>query len=76
LAQVVAVVVAYQEQPLAAQARQVDAVLVEEEEAAHRQAHAVLVVLAATDSSWSTKYSRYEQSLRDTRWHRPQHHRP
>jgi hypothetical protein len=44
--------------------------------AMERAAHRVLVVLAATDSFWSTKSSPYEQSLRHPRWHSPQHHRP
>jgi hypothetical protein len=46
---------------------------VEEEE--HRtQGLSVLAVLAVTASLSFTKSSRYEQSLRYTRWHRPQHH--
>jgi uncharacterized heparinase superfamily protein len=76
LAQVAVVVVAQVVQRLAAQVRQVDAVQEAEEEEAHRQEHAVLVVLAAMASSSFTKCSPYEQSLRDTRWHSPQHHRP
>jgi hypothetical protein len=76
LAQVVVAVVAQVVQRLAAQVQQVDAVLVAVVEAAHRQAHAVLAVLAVTGSYWSTKCSRYEQSVRDPRWHSPQHHRP
>ena len=36
----------------------------------------VLAVLVVTGSFWSTKCSRYEQSLRHPWWHRPQHHRP
>jgi hypothetical protein len=76
LAQVVAAVVAHQAQRLAAQVQQVDAVQVAVAEAARRQAHAVLVVLVVTDCFWSTKCSRYEQSLRHPWWHSPQHHRP
>jgi hypothetical protein len=76
LAQVVAAVVAQVVQRLAAQAQQVVAQQVAVPEAARRQAHAVRQVLAVTDSSWSTKSSRYEQSVRHPWWHRPQHHRP
>jgi hypothetical protein len=52
------------------------AVAVVDLKAMEQAAHAVRQVLAVTAFFWSTKSSRYEQSVRDTRWHRPQHHRP
>jgi hypothetical protein len=72
----VAVVLALLAQRLAERAGLVDAVLAVVVAEEHRQAHAARQVLAATDSFWSTKSSRYEQSLRHPWWHSPQHHRP
>jgi hypothetical protein len=76
LAQQVVVGVVHQAQPLAGQVPVVVAQQVVVVEAAHRQAHAVLAVLAVTAFFWSTKSLEYEQSLRHPWWHRPQHHCP
>jgi hypothetical protein len=51
------------------------AVAVVDLKAMEQAAHAVRRVLAVTGSYWSTKSSRYEQSVRHPWWHRPQHHR-
>jgi hypothetical protein len=75
LAQVVVVAVEHRAQRLVAQAQQVGAVQVVVVVAARRQEHAVHRALVATGSCWSMKCTRNEQSMRHTKWHRPQHHR-
>jgi hypothetical protein len=75
----VAVVVQVPRQLMLEQARQVDVqqvVVVAEAAIKHLlDLYAVHRVLAAMDFCWSMKCTRYEQSLRDPRRHRPQHHR-